>query len=32
MLPDEHPAIPCVQEALELEGFDVMVRVMAYYS
>jgi len=32
VLPDEHPAMQCVREALELEGFDVIMRVMAYYS
>ena len=32
LLPDDHPAMQCVKEALELDGFDVIMRVMAYYS
>jgi 5-methyltetrahydrofolate--homocysteine methyltransferase len=32
LLSEDHPAMQCVMEALELEGFDVIMRVMAYYS
>lgn len=32
LLEDEHPAMQCVREALSLEGFDVIMRVMSYYS
>jgi len=32
LLQEDHPAMQCVREALTLEGFDVIMRVMAYYS
>ncbi|HOT98680.1 MAG TPA: dihydropteroate synthase [bacterium] len=32
LLSDEHPAMQCVREALNLEGFDVIMRVMSFYS
>jgi 5-methyltetrahydrofolate--homocysteine methyltransferase len=32
LLEEDHPAMQCVREALTLEGFDVIMRVMAYYS
>jgi cobalamin-dependent methionine synthase I len=32
ILPDEHPALQCLKDALELDGFDVIMRVMSYYS
>lgn len=32
ILDDDHPALICLREVLELEGFDVLVRVMSFYS
>ncbi len=31
-LDDGHPALACFDEALKLEGFDVIMRVQAFYS
>jgi 5-methyltetrahydrofolate--homocysteine methyltransferase len=31
-LPDDHPALLCLNDALQMEGFDVITRVMQYYS
>ena len=32
MLPDDHPAMMCLKDALELDGFDVVMRVLSFYS
>jgi len=32
ILPPEHPAMRCLNDCLELEGFDVVMRVQAYYA
>ena len=31
-VPPEHPAMRCLNDCLELEGFDVVMRVQAYYA
>ncbi|MFC1569731.1 dihydropteroate synthase [bacterium] len=31
-LPDEHPAMKCLKDILSLDGFDVIMRVMEFYS
>jgi len=32
LLPDDHPAMQCLKDVLEMEGYDVIMRVMNYYS
>ncbi|MEE9430461.1 MAG: dihydropteroate synthase [Melioribacteraceae bacterium] len=32
MLEEDHPAMQCLTDILELEGFDVITRVMEFYS
>jgi len=32
ILPDSHPALQCLKDVLQLDGYDVLMRVMAYYS
>ena len=32
LLADDHPAMQCLKEVLELEGYDIIMRVMSYYS
>jgi cobalamin-dependent methionine synthase I len=32
LLPDDDPAMQCLKDVLELEGIDVVMRVMSYYS
>ena len=32
ILPDDHPAMQCLKDILEMEGYDVIMRVMSYYS
>jgi 5-methyltetrahydrofolate--homocysteine methyltransferase len=32
LLPPDHPAMRCLTECLELEGFDVIMRVQSYYA
>ena len=32
ILPNDHPAMQCLKEILQLEGIDVIKRVMTYYS
>jgi cobalamin-dependent methionine synthase I len=32
LLPDDHPAMGCLRDVLNLEGFDAIVRVMSFYS
>jgi 5-methyltetrahydrofolate--homocysteine methyltransferase len=32
ILPEDHPAMLCVKDCLNLEGYDVIMRVMEYYS
>ena len=32
ILPEDHPARQCLQEILHLEGYDVVTRVMQFYS
>jgi cobalamin-dependent methionine synthase I len=32
LLPDDHPAMQCLKDALTLEGYDVIMRVMSFYS
>ncbi|MEJ2053759.1 MAG: dihydropteroate synthase [Calditrichaceae bacterium] len=32
ILPDDHPAMQCLKDILELDGYDVIMRVMSYYS
>lgn len=32
ILPPEHDAMRCLRDCLELEGFDVIMRVQAYYA
>jgi hypothetical protein len=32
LLPDDHPAMQCLKDALKLEGVDVIMRVMMFYS
>ena len=32
LLPADHPAMVCLNDVLELEGFDIIMRVMSFYS
>jgi cobalamin-dependent methionine synthase I len=32
LLADDHPAMQCLNDVLELEGYDIIMRVMSYYS
>lgn len=32
LLPDDHPAMQCLKDVLELDGYDVIMRVMNFYS
>jgi 5-methyltetrahydrofolate--homocysteine methyltransferase len=32
MLDEDHPAMQCLTEILEMEGFEVIMRLMSYYS
>lgn len=32
LLEDSHPAMACLREALEMDGFDVIMRVQEFYS
>lgn len=32
LLPDDHPAMQCLKDVLELDGYDVIMRVMSFYS
>jgi cobalamin-dependent methionine synthase I len=32
ILPDDHPAMECLKEVLQLEGYDIIMRVMSFYS
>jgi 5-methyltetrahydrofolate--homocysteine methyltransferase len=32
LLPDDHPAMQCLNDCLQLEGFDVIMRVQEYYA
>jgi 5-methyltetrahydrofolate--homocysteine methyltransferase len=32
LLPPEHPALRCLTDCLQLEGFDVIMRVQEYYA
>ncbi|MGD0037240.1 MAG: dihydropteroate synthase [Bacteroidota bacterium] len=32
LLADDHPAMQCLKDILELEGYDIIMRVMNYYS
>jgi cobalamin-dependent methionine synthase I len=32
LLPDDHPAMECLRDVLELEEFDVIMRVLRFYS
>jgi len=32
LLPEDHPAMQCLKDALQLEGYDVIMRVMSFYS
>jgi len=32
ILPEDHPAMQCLKDVLELEGFDIITRVMSFYS
>lgn len=32
VLPDDHPAMQCLKDALKLDGFDVVMRVLSFYS
>jgi len=32
ILPQDHPAMQCLQDALKLEGLDVIMRVMSYIA
>jgi cobalamin-dependent methionine synthase I len=32
ILPDDHPAMNCLRDILQLEGFDIITRVMEFYS
>ncbi|NLZ43670.1 MAG: dihydropteroate synthase [Clostridia bacterium] len=32
ILPDEHPAMVCLNEYLELDGFDALLRIKEFYS
>jgi len=32
MLTEDHPAMVCLKDVLQLEGFDIIMRVMSFYS
>ncbi len=32
LLPDNHPAMECLKDVLQLEGYDAIMRVMSFYS
>lgn len=32
LLPEDHPAMQCLKEVLQLDGFDTIMRVMSFYS
>jgi cobalamin-dependent methionine synthase I len=32
LLPEEHPAMQCLNDVLKSEGYDIIMRVMSYYS
>ena len=32
LLPEGHPAMQCLKDVLQLEGFDTIMRVMSFYS
>lgn len=32
LLPEEHPAMQCLKDVLGLDGYDVIMRVMSFYS
>jgi cobalamin-dependent methionine synthase I len=32
LLTEDHPAMQCLKDVLELEGYDIIMRVMSYYS
>ncbi|MBN1397105.1 MAG: dihydropteroate synthase [Bacteroidetes bacterium] len=32
ILPEDHPAMQCLKDALQMEGYDVIMRVMNFYS
>jgi len=32
LLAEDHPAMQCLKDVLELEGYDIIMRVMSYYS
>jgi cobalamin-dependent methionine synthase I len=32
LLPEDHPAMVCLKDVLNLEGFDIIMRVMSFYS
>jgi cobalamin-dependent methionine synthase I len=32
LLPDDHPALQCLKDVLDLEGYDTIMRVMSFYS
>jgi cobalamin-dependent methionine synthase I len=32
LLPEDHPAMQCLHDVLQLEGFDAIMRVMSFYS
>jgi hypothetical protein len=32
LLAADHPAMQCLQDVLKLEGYDIIMRVMSFYS
>jgi 5-methyltetrahydrofolate--homocysteine methyltransferase len=32
ILPEDNPALQCLKDVLEMEGYDVIMRVMSFYS
>lgn len=32
LLPDDHPAMQCLKDVLELDGFDAIMRIISFYS
>jgi cobalamin-dependent methionine synthase I len=32
LLPEDHPALQCLKDVLQLEGYDAIMRVMSFYS
>ncbi len=32
LLPEDHPAMQCLKDVLQLEGYDAIMRVMSFYS